>query len=438
MTSASGSDVSSLPQRYPKASWLPIEAPLLGGELRVRVKVNGRETTGVLDTGAMSTIMSVPVAVKLGVLSEDTPLGEEVRAVDAHGDLLQGERVPLGELAVGAHRWVNVTAVVLGSHPDLFLIGADLLQDVDLYLAADEGLVGLFEAGAAPKEPGDLVIPLDRGQRQLTVPAQAPAKGGADVRFSLIVDTGASDTSVPAFVGINEGLPADLGYQSKTLAVGGVQENRGRFVLEPLRLGRGHTPVGRVLAHASTMNKGERLGLLGNDVLRRFHARVSFRDAELRLSPLAPRPALRARGPGGSLCEEPGSAEGERRGRPCIRAQLSVSQADLPADALPGVCLDVDIDRAYAGRTVEVALALADASGRPRLEDGVLRAHLTVGDQGARPCFSLWRELERLGVAPGAPLSLRWVRVEGATWPCDPLMTQCLAFVGPLATSTVR
>lgn len=429
-----GSDISTLPSLHPHGAWLPIEAPLLSMQLLTRVKVNGVHTVATLDTGAMSTLMSVPMAMKLGVLSELTPKGREVRALDAHGEVLRGERVHLGELAIGAHRWVDATVIVIGMQPDLFLVGADLLKDVDLYVAADEGLVGLFEPGQAPKDERDVVIRLERGERQLTVLASAPAAKGADVGFSLIVDTGASGTTVPVMTGVNGGLPADLAYLSKTLAVGGEQENRGRFVLAPLKLGPNATAVGSVLAMSSTMQGGEGLGLLGNDVLMRYHSVISFRDGELRLKRPAPRPSFRELGPGGARCAAKSGDE-----RPCIEVQLrSPGDKELPEDSLEDLCLQVDVAPVYAGRTLELALTAEDKGGRQLFNGGALRAYLTVGKDGVSSCFSLWRQLERLGLDDKTRLSLRWVRTEGVIWPCDPLKTECLSFTGPLAKLPLR
>lgn len=427
--SSHGSDVSTLPARYPRGSWIPIEAPLLSMQLVASVTVNGHKVRATLDTGAMSTLMSVPMAMKLGVLSEHTPAGQEVRALDAHGEVLQGERVHLGELSIGEHRWRDATVVVIGAQPDLFLVGADLLQEVDLYVAGDEGLVGLFEAGQGPKDDGDLVIALERSERQLKVRASAPSSTGGDVDFRLIVDTGASGTTVPVLVGVNGGLPADLAYASTTLAVGGEQTSRGRFVLDPLRLGPGGVRVGRVLALSSTMEGGEGLGLLGNDVLMRYHSVVSFRDGTLRLRRPPPRPARRDLGPGGVRCRREDGSE-----RPCIAARLRPPEAgERDDEALPELCLEIDVAKAYAGRTLELAFTAEDAAGRQLFNGGALRAYLTVGAEGFSSCFSLWRQMQRLGLDAGSRLSLRWVRTEGVIWPCDPLRTECLSFTGPLA-----
>ena len=431
--SALGSDVSNLPRLYPHGDWLPIEAPLLSMQILTRVDVNGRRAVAVLDTGAMGTTMSTPMAQRLGILDDDTPRGAPVRAVDAHGDVIFGEKLQLGELTIGRHRFRRVNVTVLGDSPDLFLIGADVLQDLDLYVAADEGLVGLFEAGQAPRRPGELVVPLQVEERQLFLRAASDGhKRGGRTRFGLLIDTGAWNTSVPASIGINGGIPADLSYSATTVGVAGEQEARGRFIMDPLFLGAADLPVGRVLAVSSTIDNGDGFGLLGNDVFMRFHTVVSFRDGELRFRPLQIRPAERSRGPAGVSCKAGG------RATPCVKVGLAPHVGDVADDDLPGVCLQIDVDAAYGGQTVELAITAEDPSAISLFNGGAIRAFLSVDQGGSHHCFAVWRQLEKLGLTPQTKLTLRWVRTEGVMWPCDPMKTRCITFTGPLARLAIK
>lgn len=450
LRSPAGSDLSTLPTRYPHGAWVPIESPLLSMELVTTVHVNGKPARATLDTGAMSTVMSVPVAIELGVLSEYTPTGKKVKVFDAHGDTIEGERLPLGSLSIGQHRWLDAEVLVIGNQRDLFLVGSDLLQSVDLYIAADEGLVGLFEPGQAPVEPSDREISLVVGDRQLQVKASALGAEGNAVVFPLIVDTGASGTTVPAFVGVNAGLPADLSYESRTLAVGGESRSRGRFVLDPLHLGDEAVMAGRVLAMGSTMGRGEGAGLLGNDVMMRHHTILSHARGKMWLRTPPDRPPLRTTGPGGARCTAAPAKGAATSGRasgaswddalPCIRVALRKPDANvvMPDDAMQDLCLQVDVGRAYAGKTLELAVTAKDARGEALFNGGALRAFVTVDEDGEHGCFTLWRQLERLGLDDGTRLELRWVRAEGLSWPCDPLRTHCLTFTGPLARLDVR
>lgn len=425
--SAQGSDLSDLPQLYPDGDWLVIDAPLLSMAVVVKIQVNGDPIVATLDTGAMGTTMSTPVAERLGILDEDTPRGRPVRAIDAHGNVIMGEKISLGEVRIGKHRWVDVDVTVLGDQPDLFLIGADVLQDVDMFLAADEGLVGVFEGGRGPREDTDRIVRLDRGERQLLVRATAQGTRGREpVQFQLIVDTGAWNTSVPLLVGINGGLPADVGYESTTVAVGGEQTNRGRFVLEPMMLGGDRVPVGKVLAIGSTLDAQGGLGLLGNDVMMRQHTLLSFARSEMRLKPVAARPPSRSRGPGGAPCSD---ADGNAA--PCVSVAVVEKRdgAFEPAD-LPGVCLQISVDEVYAGKTLELAIT---GASNELMNGGAIRAFMTANQDGAHACFHLWRQLDRLGFTANTGLSLRWVRTENVQWPCDPMKTRCITFTGPLA-----
>lgn len=430
--SAFGSDVSDLPRLYPHGDWVPLVGPLLSMQVVTSVEVNGRTHNAVLDTGAMGTTLSEPVAQRLGLLDAGTPRGAPVRAVDAHGDVIIGEKVKLGALRLGRHTWSNVTVTVLGKSPDLFLVGADLLQEVDLYIAADEALVGVFPAGAAPRRADERVVKLDRSDRQLMV--SGAADGRERTRFPLLIDTGAWNTSVPASIGINGGIPADLTFSAITVGVAGEQETRGRFLLRPLLLGADDIGVGRVLAIASTLEGGEGFGLLGNDVFMRFHTIVSFRDRELRMRPLVARTAARTRGPAAAACVD------DRGSRvPCISVALVEHAGASAPDDLPGVCMQIDVDRAFAGQTIELAITADDADDISLWNGGAIRAYLSVDGSGSHHCFTLWRQLDRLQKAntpfgPGAPLTLRWVRTEGVQWPCDPMKTRCITFTGPLAT----
>ncbi len=424
--SAQGSDLSDLPQLYPDGDWLQIEAPLLSMAVVVKVGVNGEYAVATLDSGAMGTTMSTPVAERLGILDEDTPRGRPVRAIDAHGNVIMGEKIALGEVMIGKHKWVDVDVTVLGDQPDLFLVGADVLQDVDMYLAADEGIVGVFQGGRGPREDSDRIVRLQRGDRQLLVTATAKGTVKDDVQFQLIVDTGAWNTSVPLLVGINGGLPADVGYESTTVAVGGEQTNRGRFVLEPMMLGSDKLAVGKVLAIGSTLDAQGGLGLLGNDVMMRQHTLLSFARSEMRFKPPPQRPAKRMRGPGGAACSD---AEGHHA--PCVSvAVVEKHEGTYDAADLPGVCLQIDIDEVYAGKTLELAIT---GASNELMNGGAIRAFMTANQDGAHACFHLWRQLDRLGVTPATPLSLRWVRTEGVQWPCDPMKTRCITFTGPLA-----
>lgn len=438
-----GSDVSTLPAEYPAASWMPLLSPLLSPTLVVHADVNGKKMPAYVDTGAMLTTMSIPVAIKLGVLTEDTAEGEKIRVYDAHGNLLEGERLPVGKISIGAHTWTNCSAIVVGDSPDLFLLGADLLQDVDLLIAAEEGLLGVFDAGQAPRLPSDRVAHVERRGKQLIAKASAmpalddaPLQAGKPIQvpravpFSLVVDTGAAETSLPVLVGVEGKLPISLAYENTTTAVGGAQTTRGRFILDPLYVGDPAIPVGKVVAMGSTIDNGTGFGLLGNDVLMRQRTVVSFRNQEIRFQEKTARPSVRWRGPAGQRCYEDAN-DPKSAPRPCIGVSLAPVAPERRSSELADLCVQIDVDRSYQSKTLEVLIGVEDDKQQP-LINGMLRAFITVGPEGAQPCFALWRQLKTMGLHESAQISLRWVRTEGMEWPCNPMKTHCILFTGSL------
>jgi hypothetical protein len=356
--------------------------------------------------------------------------GTVVRAIDAHGNAIMGEKVRLGDLYLGRHRFTDIEVTVVGEQPELFLIGADVLREVDLFIAGDEGLLGVFGVGRGPRDDRDQVVSLVSGANQLVVEAEAEGTQGS-VPFRLIVDTGAWNTSVPLIVGINGGLPADTAFEAITLAVGGEQENRGRFVLKPLRLGPERAAVGRVLAIGSTRQHGGAVGLLGNDVMMRHHTVISFARGQMWFRALAERPAQRMRGPGGQPCVDDAGDS-----RPCLAVRMAESHSEkYDATDLPGVCLEIVVDKSFANKTLELAITGPDGD---LFNGGAIRAFVTANDTGAVWCSHVWKQLDHLGVTAQTPLSLRWVRTEGIQWPCDPMKTRCITFTGPLAKHATK
>ena len=436
-----GSDVSDLPQRFPAGVWLPIDAPVMSMENVVVVTVDGERTVATVDTGAMVTSLSRMRAEALGIASAARGgAAREASVIDAHGNTVRGIKARIGELEIGGRMFREIDANVIDTDADFFLIGADVLAELDLYLAADEALIGFFPAGMGPRDTADRVASGTGGLAQLLVRGEARGVPGNPVSFTLVVDTGAWNTSVPLLTGLNGKLPTDVAYASTTVSVGGEQENRGRFVLAPLLLGRERADVGRVLALGSTLGANfvsrTRLnapqaidaggaGLLGNDVLQRRQVVLSLARQELRFQERALPPPQRRLGPGGVRCGSVGADT------PCVTVALRGALASEVFDEseLPGVCLAVDVDGAFAGRTLELAITGADAD---LLQGGVLRAFVTANSAGAHHCFHLWRQLGSL-VKEGTPLSLRWMRTEDVHWTCDPMKTRCLIFTGPLA-----
>jgi predicted aspartyl protease len=414
-TTPLGSDLSSLPAHHPIADWLPLEGPLLAGQLVVTVELDGRSVRAILDTGSQVSVISEPFMRELGLKTEKTTTS----ILDAHGDKVDGERTRAAVLLIGRRVFNDVPLLVFGEQPFRLLLGVDVLHRLDLVIAVDEGLLGVFDARAAPLEPAAAIVPLTPMRSLVTVTGRAKGRSG-EATFPLLVDTGASLTAVPARSGMRAGLPADLSFSSTTHSMGGRQEMRGRFVLDPLVLDPGGFAVSRVYAHAGVIDKGESFGLLGNDVLFRYRTTISLARHTLALAPLERRPPHRLKGPHGVTCDTP-----------CVEVALrrQVPSGKPAAGTRSDRCLATRVSRVFTGRTAEMAVVGFARDGTPL--PGGIRVLTTVGPAGIDECFAL-----PLGMAKTWPddaeLSLQHLRTEAVRWTCDPLATHCLQFTGPL------
>ncbi len=411
-----GSDQTTLPARYPAGVWLPIEQPLLSLQVVVRVQVEGQDVLATLDSGASSSVMSTMTFNR--VAPPDTEPVGFARVMDAHGDLVRARRFVLDKVQVGSLTFNRYEVLVVPGGYPLFLIGAEKLEKMDVFLAADEGVVGLFPPGRAPIEPGATRVRLHVEDQQPRLVAYAQGPRGREAAFTLIVDTGASETALPVGAGLKAGLVTDHRATKTTMAIGGEAERRGRFVVGTLQLGDERVPVHNVLAQSSRLAGGKDVGLLGNDVLMRHRTVLRLSKGELFLSPLPDRPTTRHRGPGGAVCTA--------RGKPVPCIHVAVEHGQDP-------CLRVRIHPVYSGTTVEMALLAEKDSQGPALAGGALRVFSTVGDHGVDRCMPMQSHTE----LDDARMSLTWVRTEGIIWPCDPWATECVSVSGPLADSGV-
>jgi hypothetical protein len=427
-----GSDRSELPERFPEAAWLPITEPLLSLNLAVEVEARGVKVPALLDTGAYRVFMSKPVAASLGIDELEIARGARSEVRDAHGESAPAWTIDLGELAIGHHRWGSVAATVSGDIPGIFLIGLEVLQDVDLYVAADEGLVGVFDSGGAPSGGGD-VIAITREPYEVFVDADVPGRDGAPVRVLLEVDTGHWNTRFPIVVGTRAGVATDLRFAGDTIGAVSRDHSRGRFVLDPLSLGAHRVPVGRVYAWGAAFGGGESYGLLGNDVFMRFHSILRLKDEQLVLRPLPRRPNHRTRGPGGATCQaDDGQAV------PCLRVELAAPKRAVPDWAREDLCLHVDIEPAWAGKTLELAVIATTPDGKNVFSGGALRMYVSVPPAGFDDCHAIHRGTEVSGLNAESAISLQRVRAEGFEWPCNPEWIWCSWSSGPISIVETR
>lgn len=426
-----GAEVADVKEAHPDAIWLPLQQPLMQHSLDVVVLVDGQPVVATLDTGAMVTAMSSTLAQRLGLSERVAQSRDHMPITDAHGQAGQASRVLVSTLGF-AQQWIDDASVwVFPSERETFLIGMDHLQRYDLYLVIDQGYVGLFPAGQGPRHDDDTVIPLIPGERSVLVRARAPgARGTAEA--TMVIDTGAEFTTFPSAPALEAGVPADLRFKATTLGVASEQRHEGMFRIDHLAVG--DVDVGAVFAREATGNGGNGPGLLGLDVLARTRTLiVTSGKPELRLAPLPRRPAFVSASPGGFPCQGPCVAVGlvalplELRAE-LVRQQVQDILAAAAADqlrggrgdvasgrrtyALPrdqrsdGVCLDVDVDPAYADRVVE--FAVTDVAGE--LGGNALTVRLRVPAGGLHDCIDLPASTAPLGLRAGTPLSLRFVR----------------------------
>jgi clan AA aspartic protease (TIGR02281 family) len=405
--SPTGGDASRASTRWPGGVWVPIEAPMLGGRLEVRVVVNGRDAVATIDTGADHTTMDLATATRLGIVRTFTPAGEPLRIRDANANVIKGERLPLGTLAIGAHRWADVSVDVIDSPHQHFLIGMEILETLDLLVVANEGVLGLFDARRAPIPKGATQIKLVRERNKLIVDGHAPSTKGRQVPFFFYLDTGAMGTSVPVAIGIKGGLPAHIGLAAMWSGVSSTQERRGAFVLDPLRLGGERLDVGPLLATGAVLGGGQGRGLLGMDVMSTHVTMISPARSKMWLVPAAKRPAYRTRGPGIAKCKD----------NRCLEVAIAEQGENLGVGVI--------VDKSFHGRVVELAIVLEDARGRPLLNGNALNFIVTPSPQGYVGAVSV-SKLRTLGVDGNTRARLAWVRTEGVSWPCDALATHCV------------
>jgi clan AA aspartic protease (TIGR02281 family) len=428
-TGAYGEDISRYPAAYPEGEWLPIIGSLLSRRLEVEIQVQGQTLLAILDTGAMSTTLTSASAARIGIRQVDYEAGETTRISDAHGVISRGYRMMLKDMQIGDVRIPQYDVLIVEQDRELFLIGWNILKDFDLFLVADEGLVGLFPKGRGPRLPGASTVTLNLLERSAAVTGRAKGAEG-EVSFELILDTGAMTTAIPILKGLEGGLPADIHFQEKYEAVNSEREERGRFLLTPFMLGEERFKIPSLYAIASTLRGGRGPGLLGNDILMAYNTVINVESGHLYFADKPRRPAFRDFGPGGQTCE---NKAGEQIH--CIEVRLVAGEATAAEQAYPPLSLEAKVDARFGPQTIELLVLAYDEKNQPIFHGGGLRIFLTIGNKPVHQTFALWNMLGQLGLTSDAQLELRFVRTAGIVWPCDPMHIHCLSFSGPLVSS---
>ena len=164
---------------------------LVRDKVIVRGRVNGRDTVDfVIDTGSEQTVLSQPVARRLGVQPVINVLSAGVGEVGLRG--LQAAR--LESLQFGSLEITNLPALIksppLGGLPTAEAEGFSPLA-LGLSMTIDYGRSQLIIGEELPDEPADIVLPLR--QHRLTV-----VRGVVNGKYprSFVVDTGGEVISI--------------------------------------------------------------------------------------------------------------------------------------------------------------------------------------------------------------------------------------------------
>lgn len=271
-----------LTEQLTGVEWLPLLGPPGQRRVEVVVLLDGQPTRAILDTGAMTSTISLSLAKRLGLSAEEKTVG----VVDAHGTLTHAQTAVLESITLG-RQWIDdVEVLVLPREREVVLIGYDVLRHFDIILAHDEGVVGLLPPGQAPRTGTPVPVRLDSTARALHVDVEAPGRTDR-ARATLVVDTGADGTAFPSAPAMLAGVEADLRFRSTTVGVASTKQEPGRYALRPLRASG--VELGNLLAWEGLSDDGTS-GLLGNDVLLSHRTTIVSADApdgpQLLLAPL--------------------------------------------------------------------------------------------------------------------------------------------------------
>lgn len=360
-----GLDVASLPERFPEGRWLPLTdgvAPLL-----VEGRVNGVSTELQLDTGATSFIVGADHAARLHLRPDAERHGTV--ELEAFGRVLEAPRAA-ATVQLGAVSFDVQVAVIDGDQP--FLVGYQALAQLDLYVAIDEQVVGIFDAGAGPLPAEAVAVPL------LATPAGVPevVVGATGRRARFTFDTGAAGCLLPeSWIG---GLARVGGYRSQSIHGAGEVSlvDAGPWVVGALE-------VGEVFAGVS----GGETGTVGLDVVGRYQVLISARRGYAFFGQRDRLPPGRTLGQRGAPCSRDGRATS------CIAVTLAPS----PQGAWPRLC--ATLGPAAPRGALALDVRASHAEGATAWGGGTATLHVAGGTGWRTRCMALRIEGERWAAA---------------------------------------
>ncbi|OOG56884.1 hypothetical protein B0E48_09245 [Rhodanobacter sp. C03] len=120
---------------------LPVE--MVGGQATTMVKINGSDTRFILDTGAFFNTMSHANASSLGLKLRPAPFGFRINGIGGSAGVQFTQVKDFGILGTTLH---DIAFIVGGTDTGHGLLGANLLDLVDLEIDLAQGKLTLFKA----------------------------------------------------------------------------------------------------------------------------------------------------------------------------------------------------------------------------------------------------------------------------------------------------
>jgi len=267
----------------------------------VRVKLNGRDATFVIDTGSGFTVISKDAAKRFGV--SEIARGGKSQGVGGSGkfQIVYGL---IKSLQIGEARIRMIPCFVRPFHGDHDrpleekadgFIGLSVLSHFLTELDYKEARMRLdrSDAGSSPKLslPGATLVPFRTTQNGL-ISVETEFDGNPFV--NAILDSGASSTviSAAAVERLNLGDQIIKGQTTSVIGAAGITENVQMLFIRNCRVAdQKQSNLRALVLDFGAINETsgfEQSGILGGDFLRHFRLTIDFNRALLALTPHTP------------------------------------------------------------------------------------------------------------------------------------------------------
>ncbi len=284
---------SSLPDGEEGTS-LPLEHTFMGGVVTIRI--NGRETRAILDTGANTTVISPALAESFGIQSGSITNMTSISGVTQQSRVGVASRMEIG----GAVIQDEPVMIVAMPEPFEILLGMSTLRDFDVRIDPRSKRLTLWPAGKAPALPGEIDL-------ALKVQTKNPAPGvtnpqrwqftSLEVTVTIagkpqncLVDTGSGGVlQLPSAMA--EELVPGITANAPPAMVTGVGLS-GALATRSIRIPSlrfGPDTLTNIVAEAVDLPDRSPLsghGILGNGILQHYILTFNFGAGRLRLVPL--------------------------------------------------------------------------------------------------------------------------------------------------------